>query len=202
MTIPAHLGFLRRLALTVLIAMVVWLALQPVLDGAVSRGAQLLVRAFEVPRVTRLVVVEHRVEIRRSDLRAGSAVLALPLAEIHFNTIVYLALALALPGWRSRRQLERLLIGGCLLYLTQCVNLIFHVKVLYATAMGPWSLQAYTDLARNVYAFGQYFTDLPGRFSFPFVIWLGLNWDVVTAMVDARDEGTARSQKRRPRSGS
>ena len=35
----------------------------------------------------------------------------------------------------------------------------------------------------------RYFTDLPGRFSFPFLIWLGFNWEAIMKMLNVtRDE--------------
>jgi hypothetical protein len=105
------------------------------------------------------------------------------LADITFNTIVLLALYLALPRPLSRGQLERLFMGACVLYLTQALNLVFHIKTLYALGLGEWSRQHYSDLARNAFGFLRYFTDLPGRFSFPFLIWLGFNWDPVMELL-------------------
>jgi len=175
--------FLRRLPLTLLVGMVLWLLIRPALDTAVSSFAQLLIRSFEYPRVTRLVVEDHKAEVHRSDFRSDSRIPAIPLTETHFNTIVLLALYLALPRPFSRRQLERLFMGWCILYFTQTMNLFFHVKCLYAISLGEWSAVNYSDFARNFYGFWQYFTDLPGRFSFPFLIWLGFNWDLVTRLV-------------------
>lgn len=175
--------FLKRLPLTLVVAMVVWLLLRPVLDTAVSAFTQLLVRSFEYPRVTRLVVEDHWAQVRRSDFRTDSSIPAIPLTEKHFNTIVLLALYLALPRPFSRRQLERLFMGWCILYLTQTMNLFFHVKCLYALSLGEWSVQHYSDFSRDFYGFWRYFTDLPGRFSFPFLIWLGFNWDMVTKLI-------------------
>lgn len=177
--------FLRRLPLTLLVAMVAWLLIRPALDVAVVRLTEVLVRSFEYPRVTRLVAEDHRAQVRRADFRSDSRIPTLPLTENHFNTIVLLALYLALPRPFSRRQLERLFMGWAVLYLTQTLNLVFHVKSLYAIGLGDWSQQNYSDLARNVYGFWRYFTDLPGRFSFPFLIWLGFNWDHVVALVGA-----------------
>jgi hypothetical protein len=191
-TVNPTVSLLKRLPLTLVSAMVVWALLRSTLDMAVPAFSQLLIRGFEVPRVTRLVVVpEHRIEVRRADLHVKSGVMTIPLTEIHFNTIVLLALYLALPRPFSRQQLERLFMGWCILYLTQTVNLIFHVKLLYAVGLGEYSQQAYSDLARNLYGFGKLFTDLPGRFSFPFLIWLGFNWNHVMAAV----AGTARQSK-------
>ena len=181
-------SFLRRLPVTLMIAMVLWLAIRPVLDSAVARFAEVLVRSFEYPRVTRLVVADHSAEIRRADFRTDSAIPAVPLTSVHFNTIVLLALFFALPRPYSRRQLERLFMGWCVLYLTQSLNLAFHLKFMYATTFGEWSQQHYSDFARNLFGFLQYFTDLPGRFSFPFLIWLGFNWDVVMGMLHVSDE--------------
>jgi len=193
-------SFLRRLPATLVIAMVLWLALRPVLDSAVGGFAQLFVRSFEYPRVTRLVVADHSVEIRRADFRTDSAIPAVPLTSVHFNTIVLLALFMALPRPYSRRQLERLFMGWCVLYLTQSLNLVFHVKFMYASAFGEWSLQQYSDFARNFFGFWRYFTDLPGRFSAPFLIWLGFNWDEVMRVVSL-PTGASRESQRKTESG-
>jgi len=179
----SHRSFLRRLPLTLVIGMLVWLLLRPAIDAATAGLAQTLIRAFEHPRVTRLVVNDHRAEVRRADFRSDSKIPTIPLTEIHFNTIVLLALFLALPRPLSRRQLERLFMGWCVLYLSQSMNLLFHVKVLYAMGLGEWSQHTYSEFARNFFGFWRYFTDLPGRFSFPFLIWLGFNWDLVMGLL-------------------
>jgi len=190
--------FLLRLPLTLLVAIVLWLAMRPLLDGAVAGFAQTLIRAYEYPRVTRLVVDDHRVQVRRADFRSSSKIPTIPLTEINFNLIVLLALYLALPRPFSRPQLQRLFMGVCVLYLTQALNLVFHVKTLYAIGLGEWSQQQYSDLARNVFGYGRYFTDLPGRFAFPFLIWLGFNWDTVMAMI-RRPGSEAEPKAKRPR---
>ena len=179
----SHRQFLRRLPIALVAAMVVWLLIRPVLDTAVTGIAEALVRAYEYPRVTRLVVEDHRVQVRRSDFRTDSKIPTLPLTEVHFNTIVLLALSLALARPFARRQLERLVMGWSVLLLSQALNLVFHVKTLYALGLGEWSHAHYSDLARNLYGFGQYFTDLPGRFSFPFLIWLAFNWELILTMI-------------------
>jgi hypothetical protein len=183
--------FLRRLPVTLIAAIAIWLILRPAVDTAVAGLTQTLIRSFEYPRVTRLVIEDHRAQMRRTDLRTDSKVPSVSMTEITFNTIVLLALFLALPRPFSRRQLERLFMGWCVLYLSQSINLLFHVKTLYAIGLGEWSQLHYSDLARNFYGFGRYFTDLPGRFSFPFLIWLGFNWEVVMKMLGIQEEETA-----------
>lgn len=189
--------FLRRLPLTLVLGIVVWLLSRPVTDAAVAGGAQLLIRSFEYPKVTRLVVADHHAQVRRSDFRSDSKIPAIPLTETTFNLIVLLALQLALPHPFSRPQLERLLMGCCVLYVTQTANLVFHVKTLYATSLGEWSTHYYSDAARNIFGFFRYFTDLPGRFGFPFMIWLGFNWDAVMRIVQSGD-GEKTAPKKTP----
>ena len=192
----AYRTFIRRLPVSLATAMLLWLLLlRPALDHAVPAFAQILVRSFEYPRVTRLVVADHRAEVRRSDFRSGSAIPTIPLTEVHFNTILLLALAFALPRPLSRTQAERLFMGWSVLFLLQALNLTFHVKFMYAAGLGEWSLQSYSDLARDVFGFLQYFTDLPGRFAAPFLIWLGFNWNLVMDIVGARTGGAAASRR-------
>ena len=189
--------FLRRLPVTLIAAVVIWLLLRPAIDTAVAGLAQTLIRSFEYPRVTRLVVEDHQAQMRRTDLRTDSKVPSVSMTEVTFNTIVLLALYLALPHPFSRRQLERLFMGWCVLYLSQSINLLFHVKTLYAMGLGEWSQHHYSDLARNAFGFGRYFTDLPGRFSFPFLIWLGFNWDVVMKMLGIQEETPRKSKTKK-----
>ena len=179
--VETSLTFLRRLPVGLVVAMLLWLMLRPVLDVGVSWLAETLTRAFEYPKVTRLEVEDHRARVRRSDLHAESGFPTIPLTEIHFNTIVLLALYLSLRRPFSRRQLERLVMGWTLLYVAQALNLLFHLKVIYAMQLGEWSLQVYSDLDRNMFGFLRYFTDLPGRFSFPFIIWMALLQARITA---------------------
>lgn len=189
--------FLRRLPVTLLAAIVIWLLLRPAIATVVAGLSQTLIRSFEHPRVTRLVVEDNLAQMRRTDLRTDSKVQSVSMTEVTFNTIVLLALYLALPRPFSRRQLERLFMGWCVLLLSQSINLIFHVKTLYAMGLGEWSQHHYSDLARNIFGYGRYFTDLPGRFSFPFLLWLGFNWEVVMGMLRLQQEDAEKTGKRK-----
>lgn len=191
----AAAAFLRRLPLTLFIAILVWLTLRPVFDTAVTGLAEVLIRSFEFPRVTRLETIDHRTQVFRSDFRSDSGIPTIPLTEIHFNMIVLLALFLALPKRFSKKNLERLMMAWFLLYLTQTLNLFLHVKCIYALNLGEWSRQTYSDFSRNFYGFWRYFTDLPGRFSFPFVFWLAFSWEVVLDMLNSDSPSAITTQK-------
>jgi hypothetical protein len=175
-------NFLRRLPWIALLVLAGWLLMRPILDSAVSGAAQVLIRAYEHPRVTRLVVGDHRAELRRADLRAGSAVPTVALTEIHVNTAILLALFLSLDRPLSRHGLEGLAMAWSILFLCQTVNLVIHAKFLTATAFGPWSLDRYGDLSREIYGYLQVMTDLPIRFAAPFALWIGFNWQEVSQM--------------------
>jgi hypothetical protein len=193
---PVAGSFVKRLPLTLVIAMLVWLALRPVLDTTVTGLAEILIRSFEYPRVTRLEAVDHRSRVFRSDFRSDSSIPTIPLTEIHFNTIVLLALFLALPKRFSRENLERLAMAWFMLYLTQTLNLFLHVKCIYALSLGEWSQQTYSNFMRNFYGFWRYFTDLPGKFSFPFVFWLAFFWEEVLGMLHPDIEDNQAEQKK------
>ncbi|MCD4749681.1 MAG: hypothetical protein K8R59_09935 [Thermoanaerobaculales bacterium] len=176
-------SLLRRLPAALIVGMLIWLGCRPILDPAITGLAEILIRGFEYPRVTQIIAADHHAEVRRSDFRSDSKIPTIPLTENNFNTIVLLALFLALPRPFSKSQLEKLLMGWCVLYFTQTLNLVFHVKCLYALGLGEWSQQQYSDFARNFYGYLRYFTDLPGRFSFPFLIWMGFNWEQILGLI-------------------
>ena len=182
--------FFRRLPVATILAVVAWIVLRGVLDSTTCAMAQVITRAYEHPRVTRLVVADHRAELRRADFRADSAIPTVALSEIHFNTAVLLALFLSLRRPLSKVRLKRLVVGWSILFLVQVFNLIIHLKFTYASALGPWSLQHYSDLSRNLYGFLQMFTDLPVRFALPFVIWIGFNWDEIMEMFSGGVSGS------------
>ncbi len=188
--------FLRRIIPAAVVAAVVWVGVRPALDAGVCGFSQFLIRSFEYPHVTRIVNEDHHARLERADLRSGSHLPALPLTEIHFNTIILLALFLALPRPFSRLQLERLFMAWTTLFALQALNLVFHVEFLYATSLGPWSIQHYGAVARNTYAFLQYFSDLPIRLGAPFILWVAFNWELLSAVPA---EKTDTKGRRKPR---
>jgi hypothetical protein len=165
-----------------LVAIVIWAGIRPALDAGVTGFARFLIRSFEIPHVTQLVAEGHRAVLSRADLKSSSGIPAIPLTEIHFNTIILLALFLALERPWSRRQLERLFMAWTTLFALQTLNLVFHVEFFYATSLGPWSTQHYGPFLRNAYAFLQYFFDLPIRLGAPFILWVAFNWEILSAI--------------------
>lgn len=190
-------SFLLRLPVATLLALVAWTLLRPALDAATAGLAEILIRAYEHPRVTRLAAVDHRAEVRRADYRTDTGVPTIALTEVHSNTVVLFALFLALGRPLARIQLERLIMGWALLFLCQVVNVMAHVKFIYATSLGAWSLMEYSDLARNFYGYLQVATDLPVRLAAPVVIWAGMSWGTMADLFGLEPGGDGRRERKR-----
>jgi hypothetical protein len=138
---------------------------------------------FEVPRASAIVLQGDDALLGRTDLRAGSGWLKLPLIFLHFNLVPFLALVLALShpfaggGWR------RLLVALAVLVASHIVSLTLHLKVFEAGSMGPWSQANYSNLERDVYGTLRYFFDIPVTFALPLLLWVGAYPRAVFALV-------------------
>jgi hypothetical protein len=68
--------------MTLIAAVVVWLLLRPMINTAVAGLAQTLIRSFEYPRVTRLVIEDDQAQMQRTDLRTDSKVPSVSMTEV------------------------------------------------------------------------------------------------------------------------
>ncbi|HVN31694.1 MAG TPA: hypothetical protein VMT45_06875 [Thermoanaerobaculaceae bacterium] len=175
--------FLRRLPLALAGAVVLWALARPIYAHALCAATQFLARVAEVPPASAVVLQGDDALLGRTDMRADSGWLKVPLVQIHFNLVPFLALALALPrplaggGWR------RLLLALAVLAASHVLALLFQLKFLEAFSMGPWSQANYSDLARNVYGTLRYFFDIPVTFALPLLLWIGTYPQQVFALV-------------------
>lgn len=175
--------FWRRLRWTVPLALGLWLLLRPAYNTFLAWAAESLCRLFEVPAATRVVVERDKAVIGREDMRTGSGWLGYSLTQIHFNLIPSLALILALPGWFREEGWQRLVWALAALVASHILALVFHVQYFFATSLGPWSAANYSDLSRYLFGFLQYFFDIPLTFTLPLLLWAGLWWEQVQALV-------------------
>jgi hypothetical protein len=175
--------FLRRLPLALAGAVVLWALARPIYAQALCAATQFLARVAEVPPASAVVLQGDDALLGRTDMRADSGWLKVPLVQIHFNLVPFLALALALArplaggGWR------RLLLALAVLAVSHVLALLFQLKFLEAFSMGPWSQANYSDLARNVYGTLRYFFDIPVTFALPLLLWIGAYPQQVFALV-------------------
>lgn len=165
---------LRRLPLTILAAMAVWLVLRPVYDPLICATAQAVARFYEYPRVAQINAIDGDAVIGRSDLRSGSARLKVPLTQITFNLIPFLALALATPRSLARGGWRRLILGVAILAGVHAVGLVLQLKFFYAFSLGEWSKVNYSNLAREIYGGLRYFFEIPVTFAAPLLLWVGM----------------------------
>jgi len=184
--------FLRRLPLAVVIAAAIWFAIRPLYNPVICTLGQVVARAFEYPRVAKIVLDGKDAVIGRTDLRADSAWLKVSLTQIHFNIIPFMALFLAMPRPFSRGGLKALLTALGVLLLSHVVALLLNVKVYYSFNLGAWSRINYSDFARNIYGGLRYFFDIAVTFALPLLLWVGLFPERVFRLLGFDQETAAR----------
>lgn len=185
---PDRGRFWRRLPWALLGSVVLWLAVRPAYDSALTFTAQGLCRLFEHPPVTQVGSDGEAAIIGRTDMRADSGRLRYPLTQIHFNLIPALALVLALPGWRRPDGWVRLASLLLLLAISHVLALVWHVQFFFATGLGPWSLANYGAFTRELLGGLQYFFDIAVTFTLPLLLWVGFFRERVFALLGAAGE--------------
>jgi len=184
--------FLRRLPLALVAAVVIWAAVTPGYNPALCACAQAIARFGEVPPASMIVLREGDALLGRSDLRTNSDWLKIPMTQIHFNLVPFLALVLALPRPLTGGAWRRLLAALGLLALSHALGLVWEIKALEALSMGAWSRAVYSDVARNVYGTLRYFFNIPVTFAFPLVLWVGAYSERIFALAGiSSDPGRA-----------
>jgi hypothetical protein len=166
-------AFLKRLPVALVAAVVIWAVARPVYNPALCDVAQAIARFGEHPAASMVVLRDNDALLGRSDMRSNSDWLKVPMTQIHFNLVPFLALVLALPRPRAGGLWRRLLAALGLLALSHALGLVWEMKALEALSMGPWSRANYSDVARNVYGTLRYFFNIPVTFALPLVLWVG-----------------------------
>ena len=163
-----------RLALGFGGGLFVWFAFSTPYERSVAGAAELVLRAFESPAITRLSVLPGEFRVDRADFPPDSPRPGLPAADLHFNFVLLAALFALGRHPLSGRNVARFGAAAALLWGIHVLALIFQVEALYATRLGAWSEAHYGAFARNFWAAGFHFYEIAGRFAAPFVLWWGL----------------------------
>ena len=186
---PAHdrhgelAAFFRRLPLALALAVAVWLVARAVYQPALCWTAQTLARLYEHPAASRVVLDGDGALLGRSDMRSDSSWLRISLTQVTFNLVPLLALSFALPHPFRRGRWSRLLQAVVVLVGTHVLGVIWHLKFLQATGMGPWSEANFSNFAREVYGVLQVFFDIPVTFALPLLLWVAAYPDDVFALL-------------------
>ncbi len=181
--------FLRRLPVALAAAVAIWALARPAYEPALGAAAQFVARIGEWPQAALVLIQGHDAVMGRSDMRVGSAWLRLPLTQIHFNLVPFLALALALPKPLAGGAWRRGLVALAAFAVSHVLGLVWQVKSFEAMSLGPWSLATYSNLARDVYTTLRYFFELPVTFALPLALWVAVYPDRVFALVGFTADG-------------
>lgn len=185
-----------RLGVGFLLGLLFWIGFCGPYERGIAAVTEWLMRATESPSVTRLSSGAGEILVNRRDFPPGSPRPGLPAADLHFNFVLLVALfALHPKPWEGHR-LGALLLAGLLLALVHVVALVFEVRSLYSTRLGPWSAAHYTPLARNFWATGFHFYQIAGRFAAPFAIWWIFRDEEIQGRVSGRASETRSRRKR------
>ncbi len=194
---PTTLRTAGRLAVGFVVGLLPWLAFSPAYERMLAGGAERILRLTEWPAVTHLEASRGEIIVDRQDFPPAAPRPGLPAADLHFNFVLLVALfALAARPWRGE-WVASFLLAAILLWLVHLAALVFQVRSVYATKLGPWSAAHYGALARNLWAGGFHFYQIAGRFAAPFAIW----WPFARIDRSARTEAPGRVKPRRRAGG-
>ena len=156
---------------------VLWIGLAEPYHRTLATPAQISIRLFESPSVTRLRAEKREVIVDREDFPPASPRPGIPAEDLDFNVAILTALFATRRRPFSDRSLKKLAAALALLWVTHLVALVFAVESLYASELGPWSAAHYGTAARNFWATGHHFYRIAGMFAVPFVLWWALARD-------------------------
>ena len=167
------LGFLAGLAL--------WWSATPAYDRLLAGVAEGAIRAFERPRATRLYAEDRRLVIDRADFPSTSDRPSLPLDDLTFDVILFLALAATTKGLLRDRAMRGIALSCCVLFALHVLAVVANVEAFYATRLGAWSAAHYGAFSRNLWATATHFWRFVGCYAAAFLLW----WFLVRAAVPA-----------------
>lgn len=162
----ALIGFVAGVAL--------WAMLSPLYNEAIAKGAELAIRLFERPAVTRLVVDAddgNYATVDRSDFDPRSKRPGVPVSDLTFNVILLIALFAMEKRLFSDRNIRGLVIAMLLLSLTHVFGLVTEVMSIYVAKLGPWSRVHYGDTARTFWGVANHFYRLVLMYAIAFALW-------------------------------
>jgi len=154
------------------LGLAVWLLLTPLYDRFLARAAEMTIRTFERPPVTRLKVAEdHYVTVDRTDFDPRSKRPAIPLRDLTFNFLLLTALFAISRRPFSDRNMLGFLIASAILTLTHVFGAVAEVMSIYVSKLGIWSTVHYGPFARNFWGVANHFYRLVLMYAIAFSLW-------------------------------
>jgi hypothetical protein len=178
------------------VAVAIWAGVSPLYDRAVAAGAELTLRTFESPKVTRLSANGTDVKVDRSDFDPRSPRPGLPVIDLTFNWVLLVALFAINQRPFSDRNIFRFVLASLILYVTHVLALATEVMSIYVLRLGPWSAAHYGAFARNFWGTLNH----SYRFVLMFAIVFGLWWALRPGEAAAPTKSSRKASRRRARS--
>ena len=152
--------------------LVVWLLLSPLYDPMIARCAQMALRTFEKPAVTRLKPSDDQyTTVDRSDFDPRSKRPAIPIRDLTFNFVLLTALFATGKRPFSDRNIAGFLIACVILGVTHIFATITEVMSIYVAKLGIWSTVHYGSFARNFWGVTNHFYRLVLMYAIAFALW-------------------------------
>ena len=181
----AFAGFVAGVAL--------WVLLTPLYDRVVAIGAQVAIRTFERPAVTRLEPApDGYTTVDRSDFDPRSKRPAIALRDLTFNFALLTALFMLSKRPFSDRNIGGFLVACVILALTHILGAISEVMAIYVAKLGAWSNANYGAFAQNFWGVANHFYRLVLMYAIAFALW----WTLRDAGTGGAPAG-AKKKKRR-----
>jgi hypothetical protein len=175
--------------------LLLWVFLSPTYDGMISSVAARVMRAFERPPVTRLVLAKDNfVTVDRADFDPRSNKPAIPVRDLTFNFLLLTALFAASKRTFSDRNIGGFVVAVLLLALTHVFGTIAEVMSIYVGKLGQWSTVHYSDTARTFWQVTNHFYRLVLMYAIAFALWF-----VFRDKADAAPVKTAGPKKKKRR---
>lgn len=159
----------------------IWVGLASPYHRIVAAPAELLIRTFESPPLTRLLAQGREILVQREDFPPAAAEPGIPADDLDFNIAILTALFATARRPFSDAGLRRLGLALAILWATHVAAVVAAVESLYATSFGPWSTAHYGFVARNIWATANHFYRIAGMFAIPFALWWALASDFARA---------------------
>ena len=165
-----------RLALKALagfaVGLAAWVMLSPLYDRAIAGAAEMSIRAFERPPVTRLRLAEDQyVTVDRSDFDPRSKRPAIPIRDLTFNFLLLTALFALSKRPFSDRNIVGFLIASLILAVTHVFGAVAEVMSIYVAKLGLWSTVHYSSFARTFWGVANHFYRLVLMYAIAFALW-------------------------------
>lgn len=152
------------------LGLLVWIALGPIYHPIVDVVTGSAFKIVEHPNITSLEQDGNSVLVNRTDFDRRSPKPKLSVADLTFNIVLVVALAVGAGVDKRHREL-RITAAVALMLLVHSGALYAKIMSIYALNLGPWSEANYGPFARNFWGITTHFYRFVGIHASAFLVW-------------------------------